>query len=146
MFSRGAHKNIECFNINSGGVFCINTGLNTTISPELYSSSSGRCTTSETRLVQGPPPPHIHTHIRCHAHTHKWEWNSFLIIKQKGIKREAAVSWGTQTKTKLPCVNHNRYLWTWLCADGQRQKYTFWKLFGRLAQESWQGLVSRDRP
>lgn len=60
MFSYAAHKNIKCLDINSTGVFYLNTRLNKTVSPELYSSYSGRCITSETMIAQGH---HTHTHI-----------------------------------------------------------------------------------
>lgn len=63
-----------------------------------------------------------------------------------------------EDKSKLPFLKEVKKHKAFLCnprwlsldlrllVDGQQHKYTSWKLFGGTAdQESWQGLVSRDR-
>lgn len=96
MFPWRVNKNTKCHYTNSEGVFYSNISLNTTIFRELCWSHNGRCITSEMLFL---------AHISGIAHS--WESNSFLMLKQKRIKKWSCCFLRSPTKTKLPGVNYS---------------------------------------
>lgn len=70
---------------------------------ELYSCCGGRCIASETWLSQGP---HTYQMSRC------WECDSCPVLKQKRTNPSCR-SLRKSKNTKLSCVIHGGYLWTW---------------------------------
>lgn len=84
-------------------VFSVQTSDWTKYFGELYSCRGGRCIASEMWLSQGP---HTSQLSRC------WEYDSCPVLKQKRTNPSCR-SLRKSKNTKLSCVIHGGYLWTW---------------------------------